>query len=128
MNLLNIKIPSKDIKEIKKSKIYSVLADATPDVAHKDQMTTICRYVDETGQPRERLLYLKPVTSKTGEATADYVRQTLKSNLLCTEEFVFQSYDFTNSVSGHLDGTQRKLQDKLDKTIPYIPCQDWSPL
>ena len=49
------KIPSKVIKELKKSKMYSVLADAIPDVAHKDQMTAICRYIDETGQPRERL-------------------------------------------------------------------------
>ena len=44
--------------------MYRVSADTTPDVSRKDQMTTICRCVDETGQPRERFLSLKPVTSK----------------------------------------------------------------
>ena len=44
--------------------MYSLSADATPDTSHKDQMTTICRCVDETGRPRERFLSLKPVTSK----------------------------------------------------------------
>ena len=26
-------------------------------------------------------------------------------------------------MSAHLGGAKRKLQDKLDRTIPYIPCK-----
>ena len=103
-----------------KSKIYFVWANTTPDVPHKDQM--ICHYVDETAQPRERLLSLRPVIWKTGEATADYIIPTLRRSSLDTKEVTFQSYDFTTSTSGHLGGTQRKLQDRLDRIIPYIPC------
>ena len=101
--------------------MYSVSADTTPDVSHKDQI--ICRYIGETVQPRERFLSLKPVIFKTGEATADYIIQTLRSNSLDNEELKFQSYYFTNSMSGRLGGAKTKLQDKLDRTIPYILCQ-----
>ena len=50
-------------------------------------MTTICRYVDEIGQPRGRLLFLKPITPKTGEVTADYIILAL-SNFLDAKELV----------------------------------------
>ena len=85
--------------------------------------TTICRYVGETGQPRERVLFLKSAASKTEEATSNYIIQTLRCNSLDTEELAFQPHDFTNSIPGHLGGAQRKLKDKLDKTISYIPYQ-----
>ena len=46
--------------------MYSVSADTSPDVSHKNQMTTIYRYVDETEEPRERL-YLNPNLGDFGE-------------------------------------------------------------
>ena len=33
-----------------------------------------------------------------------------------------QSYDCAAAMSGKFNGVQRKLQDKLDRTVPYIPC------
>ena len=36
--------------------MYSALADTTPDLSHKDQMTTSFSYVEKTGEPRERIL------------------------------------------------------------------------
>lgn len=93
--------------------MYFVWANTTPDVPHKDQM--ICHYVDETAQPRERLLSLRPVIWKTGEATADYIIQTLRSNSLDTEKLFLSIIWFhMNSISGHLGGAKRKLDDKLD--------------
>ena len=34
----------------------------------------------------------------------------------------FQSYDYAAAMSGKFNGVQRKLQDKLDRTVSYIPC------
>ena len=68
------------------AKLYHWSLD-TSQLLLSGQMTTICRYVDEKGQPRERLLFLKPITPKTGEATADYIILTL-SNFLDAEELV----------------------------------------
>jgi hypothetical protein len=35
----------------------------------------------------------------------------------------FQTYDFTASMSGRLNGAQEVLQDMLERPVPYIPCQ-----
>ena len=35
----------------------------------------------------------------------------------------FQTYDFTASMSGRLNGAQKVLQDMLKRPVPYIPCQ-----
>ena len=34
----------------------------------------------------------------------------------------FQSYDYAAAMSGKFNGVQRKFQDKLDITVPYILC------
>ena len=86
------------------------------DVLHKDKITTICIYVEEAGHPREKFLSLKTVTSKTGEATAVYIIETLRSNSLDTEKSIVWLH--VNSMSGHLGGAKRKSYDKLD--ISYI--------
>ena len=37
--------------------------------------------------------------------------------------FAFQSYDFTNSMSGKYNGAQAAVSRLLDREVPYIPCQ-----
>lgn len=103
----------KVIKKVKKSEMCSASDNTTQEVSHKDQMTIIRCYLDEKQQPKERLLSLKPEASK----------REVRSNFLDNEELVFQSYDFTNFISGHLGGARRNLQDKLDRSITYIFCQ-----
>lgn len=93
------------------------------DLSRKDQLTVVCRYVDEDGDAKERLLCLKSTTAKTGAGTADEIITTLNSQTLDTNELCFQSYDFTASMSGQFNGAQKKLQEKLNKKIPYVPCQ-----
>lgn len=111
------------VKEIKDAKMFSVSADTTPDLSKKDQLAVVCRYVNADGDAKERLLSLKCTASKTGAGTADEIITTLNSQTLDTGELCFQSYDFTNSMSGQFNGAQQKLQEKLKKRIPYVPCQ-----
>lgn len=84
-------------------------------VIKKVKKSEMCSASDnEKRQPKERSLSLiKPEASK----------REVRSNFSDNEELVFQSYDFTNFISGHLGGAQRKLQDKLDRSITYISCQ-----
>jgi hypothetical protein len=110
------------VKEIKDAKMFGVYADTTPDLSRKDQLAMVCRYVNEDGDAKERLLYIKSTTSKMGAGTADEVT-TLNSHALNTNKLCFQSYDFTASMSGQFNGAQQKLQEKLNQNIPYVPCQ-----
>ena len=98
------------------------MADTTPDVSHKDRLAIACRYVDNKGQPRERLMSLTEAKDKTGEGGATEIIESLTKQGLDLSELCFQSYDYTASQSGRFNGVQRKLQDKLERSVPYIPC------
>ena len=102
--------------------MYSVMADTTPDVSHKDRLAIACRYVDKIGQPRERLVSLTEAKDKTGEGGATEIIESLTEQGLDLDVLCFQSYDYTASMSGRFNGVQKKLQDKLGKSVPYIPC------
>ncbi len=111
------------VEDIKKSGLFAVSADTTPDLSNKDQMAIVCRYVNDEGEPKERLLKMDVTNSKTGEATAEKIIAVLNAKELDTKELKFQSYDFTSSMSCQLKGAQKMLQDKLEQIVPYIPCQ-----
>ena len=59
------------------SDIFSVLADTTPDVSLKDQLSVCLRYVDQEGSTNERLLDVVEVTDKTGYGLAKSIYDTL---------------------------------------------------
>ena len=99
------------------------MADTTPDVSHKDQMSVICRYAGPDGAVNERLLDLKEVREKTGDGQAIAVIQSVDQNGLDNKNIAFQSYDFTNSMSGKYNGAQAVVSRLLDGEVLYIPCQ-----
>lgn len=110
------------INEIQKAGMYSVMADTTPDVSHKDRLAIACRYVNEEGEPRERLISLGEAKDKRGEGGAKEIIETLTKHKLKLSDICFQSYDYAAAMSGKFNGVQRKLQDELGRTVPYIPC------
>ncbi len=107
-------------KEIKEAGMYSVMANTMPDVSHKDRLAIACRYVDANGQPRERLMSLTEAKDKTGEA--DEIIEALNKHEINLNKLCFQSYDYTASMSGRFNRVQKKIQDKLGRRIPYMPC------
>ena len=76
------------------------MAHTMPDVSQKDQMSVICRYVDVNDCVRERVINMKEVRDKTGEGQASAVIQSVDNKGLDNARITFQSYDFTNSMSG----------------------------
>ena len=113
------------IQKIDKAGLFAVSADTTPYLS-KDQMATMCRFLDSNwlSLPRqERLVTLEAITSKSGEATADQTITALNAKGLDTDMLMFQSYDFTNSMPGTVKGAQKLLEEKLNRIIPYVPCE-----
>ncbi|CAI6353826.1 unnamed protein product [Macrosiphum euphorbiae] len=111
------------VEEVSTSDIFSVLADTTPDVSLKDQLSICLRYVDQGGSTNERLLDFVEVTDKTGYGLAKSIYDTLIKHKLKTGNVAFQSYDYANSVSGVNKGAQRFFSELVGHTVPYIPCQ-----
>ncbi|CAB3979717.1 zinc finger MYM-type 1-like [Paramuricea clavata] len=69
-----------------------------------------------------RLVSLTEAVDKTGEVGATEIIGSLTKQGLNLDELCFQSYDYTASMSGRFNGVQKNLQDKLGKSVPYIPC------
>ena len=66
---------------------------------------------------------MKEAVDKTGEGQAKEILDSLESRASSTEGRVYQSYDYTASMSGVYKGAQQCLQDKVGQSVPYIPCQ-----
>jgi len=123
ISLLASETKKKVIKEVVDSGMYSVLADKTPDVSHKDQLAICVRYVDSFGKISERLLEFYEATDKTGFGVATKINNVLENNGLPIKNIAFQSYDFASSMSGKINDTQQKLSEIVGHKIPFIPCQ-----
>ena len=105
------------VQEIKDAGMYSVMADTTPDVSHKDRLAIACCYVDKMGQPRERLVSLTEAVDKTGEGGATKMIGSLTKQGLNLDELCFQSYDYTSSMSGRFNGVQKSSRTSLGKVF-----------
>ena len=122
IKLIGHKVQQRIIQDVKDAGMYSVMANTTPDVSHKDRLPIACRYVDKMGQRTERLLSFSDAKDKTGEGGATEIIGSLMKQGLKLDQLCFQSYDYTASKSGRFNGVQKKLQDKLERSFPYIPC------
>lgn len=111
------------INEIKGSSFFSIMADTTPDISHKDRLAVCVRYVNSKGQAIERLLEIAEAKDKTGLGTATEIIDILAKNSLCTDNLAFQSYDFASNMSGSINGTQAKVTELVGHNVHYIPCQ-----
>ena len=73
---------------------------------------TAVRYVDQDGAVHECLLDLKEVREQTGHGQATAIIQSVDQNGLDNKSIAFQSYDFTNSMSGKYNGAQAVVTEK----------------
>ncbi|KAF0748483.1 zinc finger MYM-type protein 1-like, partial [Aphis craccivora] len=111
------------IEEVKEAGMYSILADTTPDLSHKDQLSVCLRYVNSKAEVCERLIAIDEIVDKTGKGIASKISDVLSQNSLDLNNIAFQSYDFASSMSGKNLGTQAMLSRIVGHNIPFIPCQ-----
>lgn len=111
------------LEEVDKAEMFSVMADTTPDVSHKDRLVVNLRYVNEEGLPVEKFLSMVEIKDKTGEGHAEKILDVLKTHQIGFDNLVFQSYDCAKAMSGEFKGAQKKISDFVGRPIPYVPCQ-----
>ena len=102
--------------------MYSIIADTMRDVSHVDQLSVVGRYVDKEGVPQERLVDIKEIHDKTGEGHAQEILSSFHAKSVNTDGIVFQSYDYTSSMSHVFKGCQVKVKEHLKRDVPYFPC------
>jgi len=67
IHLLAKETKKKIVSEVKKAQMYSVMADTTPDLSNRDQMSVCVRYVDTKSKVCERLIEITETQDKTGK-------------------------------------------------------------
>lgn len=115
--LLADNVSKRVIAQIQQAEMFSVIADTT-----LDQLSVVARYIDEDGNPQERLIDIREIHDKTGEGHAQEILSSLNEKSVDTDNIVFQSYDYTSSMSGVFKGCQAKMKEHLGRDVPYFPC------
>ena len=124
INVLAEDVKNRIVRDINSAEMYSVMADTSPDTSNADRLVVAVRYVDENNVPNERVLEMKETSNKTGQGQAKEVLDALNARIPGAQDsLVYQSYDYTASMSGVFNGAQQCLQELIGRSIPYIPCQ-----
>ena len=104
-------IRSDILKEVKKSKYYSIMADEITDLSNKEQLSLCVRYVtDET--VKEMFLDFIEVERITGKALGDAIMHWLDVNELPVANMRGQCYDGASNMSGSRSGCQATASTK----------------
>ena len=72
---------------------YSVMIDSTPDCSHREIYSLVIRYVDNDLNIYERVIALKELPTKTGQAICDFILTILHDYQISTDCLVGQCYD-----------------------------------
>ena len=123
IELLADEIRKEVTKRVRDTKLFSVLADTTPDTSHHDRLSCAVRFVGCNGEAEERLLEVMELKDKTDLGHAKAILATIETAGLNSDSIAFQSYDFAATMSGKRKGAQAMLSNELKRHVPYIPCQ-----
>ena len=95
-------IQQKLTQEIKAAKLFTVCANERTDVANKEQLPLIIRFVDQSGMIREEFLeFVLCDTGTSGQAIADKIKFTLEKLTLDLNNLRGQGYDGAGNMSGN---------------------------
>lgn len=127
------------LKEREEAKYFSLIVDATPDSAHKEQTAFLIRYIhrpDEVTEKvnpddiepnkqlfeiHERLLAFVDCSKKTGEAIYDLIKTTLSEFSIPLSDCRGQGYDNGSNMKGMYKGVQARLLND-NKFAVYSAC------
>ncbi|XP_021367373.1 52 kDa repressor of the inhibitor of the protein kinase-like, partial [Mizuhopecten yessoensis] len=109
------------LDEVRKAKIFSILADEVTDVSNWEQLSLVVRYVDMNNAIREQFLCFLDCECITGEALTKKICDTLQDLDLPIENLRGQGYDGGSNMAGHVKGVQGRIEAINDKAI-YVHC------
>ncbi|XP_003741685.1 uncharacterized protein LOC100905719 [Galendromus occidentalis] len=84
IHLMAGQVKEKLLRKIRKAKYYGILVDSTPDLAHREQLSFVLRYVDvdyeqKKAQVRESFLGFVQVHEKNAEALVATILKNLRT-------------------------------------------------
>ena len=105
------------ISEIIEAKFYSILADEASDVAMKEQLSLVLRFVDKDHNVREEFIKYCLCEKLTGEALANLILDEIKKLGLDIQNCRGQGYDGAGAVSGKEKGVANRIKEVNPKAL-----------
>nr|CAH65861.1 OSIGBa0126J24.6 [Oryza sativa] len=100
---------------------YTILADESSDVSHKEQLALCLRYVDKSGRPCERFLGIVQVDDTTSSSLKEAIESLLTRHGLTMTQIRGQGYDGASNMKGEIKGL-KTLVMKESPSAYYVHC------
>lgn len=123
---------NKIIDDCKEAKFFTVIADSTPDISHKDQMAVLLRYViiDRDTQLvdiKESFIgYFHVVDGRAAGICNQLISIMFDKFKLDQRYITGQAFDGASVMSGKDGGVQKLLRNEMNKQgndfVPYVHC------
>ncbi|KAI6651149.1 Zinc finger MYM-type protein 1-like [Oopsacas minuta] len=109
------------IENIQIAHFFSICLDTTPDIAKKDQLSIVVRYVNINGEIIESLLDLIEVANCTAVGLVTTIVEVFSKHGLLIESLRGQGYDGCATMAGRYNGVQNLIKVKNPKAY-FVHC------
>ncbi|PUZ40799.1 hypothetical protein GQ55_9G452100 [Panicum hallii var. hallii] len=100
---------------------FTILADESSDVSHKEQLALCVRYIDKSGRPCERYLGIVHVDDTTSSSLKEAIQSLLVNNGLTMTQIRGQGYDGASNMKGEIKGLKTLIM-KESPSAYYVHC------
>ncbi|XP_057310648.1 zinc finger MYM-type protein 1-like [Hydractinia symbiolongicarpus] len=115
-------ILDKLVSEIKNNVFYSILADEASDSSHKEQMSLVLRFVDDSFNIREEFIqFIHCDEGLSGKDLQSVLCKCLEHLKLDIKDCRGQAYDGAGAVAGYKNGLSARILSLNRKAI-YVHC------
>ncbi|XP_057428022.1 uncharacterized protein LOC130721274 [Lotus japonicus] len=101
--------------------VFCVLIDESGDVAGKEQMAVVIRYVNSEGLVKERFLGIVSVKETSGKSLKEALEKLLSINGLSLSSIRGQGYDGASNMRGKFGGLRTLIQNETPSAY-YVHC------
>ncbi|XP_011170408.3 zinc finger MYM-type protein 1-like [Solenopsis invicta] len=130
IHLLSSAVRNKLVNDIKKNKYYGILLDSTPDLAHREQLSEVIRYVDidfvnKTVVIKESFLGFIELHAKNAASIEKVIVEKLNSDNISLDNCRSQCYDNAAVMAGYISGVQQRICERNHRAL-FVNCDNHS--
>ena len=118
------------LTRIRRAKYFGLLVDSSPDIAHRDQVSLVVRYVDvdyeqKSARVRESFLGFGRENGKDAGSLVNLIMTQLEKYEINFANCRSQCYDNANVMAGHRTGVSKRLLTENDLAV-FVNCDNHS--
>ena len=124
IDLVATKITSTILARASLAIYFAIIADCTPDISHKEQLSLTIRFVDistDIIEIKEHFIGFFTVDDSTGFGLSEIITDTLIKFGLKLSDCRGQGYDNGANMKGKNVGVQKRILE-LNPLASYVPC------